>query len=1210
MQGDYSRFTFDQRKHYNGVLVQQGRVQLDADANEQGAIQAHRDRTEAVDTIGPCGAPKRGGGFRILPLRPGVTDLGICAGRMYVEGLLCEVGGNPIPITADPTGNQVELATLDADGSALKVGEWVELSSRTRPAAFFQVTQVDAAGRRLTLHTTAGVYKPADGAVARRAVTYATQPDHPGAPALAPVAGDRLLLYLDVWERHVTAVEDPTIREVALGGPDTTARLQTVCQVKFHTEKVSDQLTCDDPVPDWPPAASDGRATATDTEPTTPPGPCRIAPDGGFRGLENRLYRVEIHGSGDLDKATFKWSRDNGAVVFAVEEILDQGGNRVRVRRLGRDDVLTLHDQDWVEVLDDAIELSGNPGVLARVSNVNQLDRTLTLTPPVPQLDPKGHPRLRRWDVPTSDDNGHLPAKTPTELEHGIQVTFSGANFQTGDWWTIPARTLSGKAGPLTDSPPQGITHHYCRLALVKWEPGNAGLEAKPTDCRPEFPPLTAIEATDVGYDDRLCKLTDDADVLAAALVRPVTEGPVDNLQEAVDVLCARDATYQQLAYVAGDGQEGPPSTELPVQPTVVVRNAIGEPVQGVRVTFTPDGQGGVPQFAATTGSTGEASLPWTLGPAVGLNKLVAELRPPQGVPQQVRFNARGSAPPAAGGGLCSITVGDGVRSHGQFNGAAGLQAAVDMAIAAGGATICVLPGLYLLPQAIFAARAQNLAIHGSRLETVVRANSKMAFGFLDCANVELSDLRVLVTEVAPETDPDGLVRFRNCNGVTVQRCNLAAVSVRRPEQPVSSCLLLEDCRGAVVVRDNVLATADPGRLGGIMLRRTEGAELRGNTVRVLSDGGHFGVDLDDGCTGCRVVDNAIEGLQPAQPNVQGALGGVHIGSGCHDAVVRGNRIDGGVGLGVALGSVAADFASLGGMHGLEIDDNTISRMAAGGVGLIGWRISAEAPITDRLALRGNRVEACSYGQAPVLIPSSGPAIPLAGAVVLFMGEGMRLLDNDLSDNDRLRNAPDRVPGLFILNPGEGLSISRNRIRNNGFGGAILAGSSAADPERPVVTISGNEVVAPVGPALIVSGGGGGNMHVTGNHLRGEGTGRVVVLRNGGAVQCTDNHIISHLAQAGRAVEVSARHVTFDANHCLCPRALSGVQHVLLEASGSVSATGNRVLETSRQAAPSLHLSNPAGTNGTLVAVANLTTSGVQLDQTGADVANLAGILP
>ena len=317
MQGDYSRFTFDEHKHYNGVLVQQGRVQLDADANEQGAIQAHRDRTEAIDAIGPCGAPKRDGGFRVVPLEAGMLDLGITAGRMYVDGLLCEVGGSPIPVTATPTSSQVELATLDADGRTLEAGQWVELSSRTQPAGFFKVTNVT--GRRLTLGADPRSYTPADGAVARRAVTYTSQPDQPGAAALAPANGDRLLLYLDVWERHVTAVEDPAIREVALGGPDTTARVQTVCQVKFHPEKVGDALGCAESVPGWPPAASGGRLSATDTAPPPPADPCRLAPEGGFLGLENRLYRVEIHQPGDLHQANFKWSRDNGAVVFAVE---------------------------------------------------------------------------------------------------------------------------------------------------------------------------------------------------------------------------------------------------------------------------------------------------------------------------------------------------------------------------------------------------------------------------------------------------------------------------------------------------------------------------------------------------------------------------------------------------------------------------------------------------------------------------------------------------------------------------------------------------------------------------------------------------------------------------------------------------------------------------------------------------------------------------
>src|SRR5207244_2465359 len=53
------------------------------------------------------------------------------------------------------------------------------------------------------------------------------------------------LIYLDVWERHISSVEDDSIREVALGGADTASRAQLVWQVR-HLEltdaKVQDGL--------------------------------------------------------------------------------------------------------------------------------------------------------------------------------------------------------------------------------------------------------------------------------------------------------------------------------------------------------------------------------------------------------------------------------------------------------------------------------------------------------------------------------------------------------------------------------------------------------------------------------------------------------------------------------------------------------------------------------------------------------------------------------------------------------------------------------------------------------------------------------------------------------------------------------------------------------------------------------------------------------
>ena len=103
------------------------------------------------------------------------------------------------------------------------------------------------------------------------------------------------LVYVDVWERHVTAIEDPEILEPALGGADTSTRVRTVAQVKIERGE------------------SDVSAVAERAERT-----CRMSSGGDYYGLENRLYRVEIHEASPAGM-TFKWSRDNGTTVFAIE---------------------------------------------------------------------------------------------------------------------------------------------------------------------------------------------------------------------------------------------------------------------------------------------------------------------------------------------------------------------------------------------------------------------------------------------------------------------------------------------------------------------------------------------------------------------------------------------------------------------------------------------------------------------------------------------------------------------------------------------------------------------------------------------------------------------------------------------------------------------------------------------------------------------------
>jgi hypothetical protein len=86
-----------------------------------------------------------------------------------------------------------------------------------------------------------------------------------------------------------------------------------------------------------------------------------------YRGSENRLYRVENHDGGEAVEggATFKWSRDDGTVVFPIIPIYEATSttqkNKVRVNRLGRDQTLMLREGDWVELGGDESELNGEP---------------------------------------------------------------------------------------------------------------------------------------------------------------------------------------------------------------------------------------------------------------------------------------------------------------------------------------------------------------------------------------------------------------------------------------------------------------------------------------------------------------------------------------------------------------------------------------------------------------------------------------------------------------------------------------------------------------------------------------------------------------------------------------------------------------------------------------------------------------------------------
>ncbi|HEU4881970.1 MAG TPA: DUF6519 domain-containing protein [Longimicrobium sp.] len=498
MKGDFSRLPAP-RGPWSGVWMQQGRVQLDQDWNEQRALEAEHARAALRDLVGSGGAPAGDPGFRVRA-RGGIhcggetvlqaeVELASPGGEVTVEvrvvveqgrrgGVLVEVegwfvlavddGGCPSFRTASgdgaavlspeplPPGTPVlvsaaydgRVAVLHLDGrpvaavpmrrtetpppaGPLRIGgaagaggtvqngfggtlDEVRLWSHARTPA--QVRE--AAARTLTgLEQGLAAYFPLDEGVGRgardaasgrhahavreprwaphalmlgsgrmyvdgvpctapREVPFDAQPDLPGAHPLAP---GRHLVYLDVWERYVGAAEDPALREVALGGLDTTGRTRTVWQARALPLE---------PGEDWRDALLGlrrGRMRAALAVRRVVPG----APASG-----NRLYRVEVHGSGGL----YGWPRlpghtERAARVTAVESASGGGGT------------LTVHTDGpgfealvpgaRVEIFTRATDGEGRAGTLAHVTGTDPARRQLTVDALPPGLALGDEPRVR-----------------------------------------------------------------------------------------------------------------------------------------------------------------------------------------------------------------------------------------------------------------------------------------------------------------------------------------------------------------------------------------------------------------------------------------------------------------------------------------------------------------------------------------------------------------------------------------------------------------------------------------------------------------------------------------------------------------------------------------------------------------------------------------------------------------------------------------------
>ena len=469
MKGDFSRSTFQPEKHHRQVLLQQGRVLLDADFNEQGAQSAHSLRQLTRDLLGPSAGPADNLGFAI-----GVDgkDITVAQGHYYVDGLLA--------VNAPPSAADASKRSLYSNQEGFPFPGSVETFDNAKPYFFF----------------------------------------------------------LDVWERHVTWLEDDEMREVALGGPDTSVRTEVVWQVRAVNRPGASASAFDSAgdAEAWLSAnvrrqragsAVDGyrlplMKAFVDPKDNPDETPCVADPLGGYTGLENQLYQVEIHAApaGDDQSAagtlTFKWCRDFVMAAWVDHEDDDLIVSGARDRAHG------FSAGQWVEISDKVRELRGLPGVMVRLLKVERDRLTYdpaTASDSIPTIHNLVSPTIRRWDhgrVKGQELLGGavlLKEDVDYSLERGIKIRFPKpasngtvkTRYATGDYWAFPARTASADiewpyslqavAGPpakvkvYQPREPDGVEHVYAPLAIGTFR--NSGMTT-PTSLQRKINVLTS----------------------------------------------------------------------------------------------------------------------------------------------------------------------------------------------------------------------------------------------------------------------------------------------------------------------------------------------------------------------------------------------------------------------------------------------------------------------------------------------------------------------------------------------------------------------------------------------------------------------------------------------------------------------------------------------------------------------------------------------
>jgi hypothetical protein len=374
----------------------------------------------------------------------------------------------------------------------------------------------------------------------------------------------------------------------------------------------------------------------------------------------------------------------------------------------------------------------------------------------------------------------------------------------------------------------------------------------------------------------------------------------------------------------------------------------------------------------------------------------------------------------------CSVTVGDGTNSYGQFS---SIMAAIQSLPPSGG-TVCILPGTY--EESVVLNQKRNITLHGCGPRSRIIAQSL-------------------------NQTPQPAVLIQQSQDITVEGLTLEAGP---------SAVVQVDNSQAIRLANNLIQVRDirnaPSVWPAVWLAGQH-IEVDSNIIEILPDpipAQHLQRLFQQTAAAARLTLG------------QAARGGIQIAGSSQRVRIKDNLITGGIGHGITLGSlVRIDpqtpngtqvpditildlcapceptdnttpgttnnpndpvYRSAGALYDIEIEHNQILRQGANGIGVVRFFGIAQGRVeliaVHGLTIRHNQIIGCL--RRPVAVVNTALKYFVGyGGIALALVSELNVEHNDIIDNGIDWRTP--VCGVFAL-MADGLQISHNRILFNG----------------------------------------------------------------------------------------------------------------------------------------------------------------------------------